>query len=142
MCKLIKKTRRKSFTGYKIAFKKDGKYYSPATGIEYKIGDVPHCPRLKPLAVKLGIFDEDLLNSRYHLYEPGMQGKTSVLKYRAQAVKLQRACQKNSNVIGLFCLLIMTVSGEIWEGEFSFSYKDLDRPIFAGTHIDSMEEVV
>ena len=45
MCNITKrlnKTTRKS--GYKVALLIDGKYYSPATGVEYKVGKVPKCP--------------------------------------------------------------------------------------------------
>lgn len=39
--RLIPEEERKKVTGYKVAVKLDGKYYSPSTGIEYKVGKVP-----------------------------------------------------------------------------------------------------
>ena len=41
MCKLTKKSKRKSFTGYKSVVKVGKKFYSPVTGMEYKVGPVP-----------------------------------------------------------------------------------------------------
>jgi hypothetical protein len=41
MCNIVGKINKRSrATVYKVACKKDGKYYSPATGIEYKLGNV------------------------------------------------------------------------------------------------------
>ena len=42
MCKIkCRFARTTEFTGYKVVIKRNGKYYSPATGIEYKPGPVP-----------------------------------------------------------------------------------------------------
>lgn len=41
MCDLLGVFEGKSFKGYKIAVEIEGKFYSPFTGIEYKVGKVP-----------------------------------------------------------------------------------------------------
>ena len=48
MCEFIKEIKNKTqFTGYKVAVKRNEKYYSPITGIEYKPGKVKNPGELK-----------------------------------------------------------------------------------------------
>jgi len=49
MCKIVKTYDEPVVrTGYKVAIKIDGKYFSPATGVEYIVGPVPKCPDYSP----------------------------------------------------------------------------------------------
>lgn len=41
MCEIIRKYKGKTFTGYKVVLEVKDKIYSPATGIEYQVGQVP-----------------------------------------------------------------------------------------------------
>jgi len=56
MCHISRKSRRKIFSGYKIAIEYKGKYYSISTGIEYKSGPVPKLPSYYDAATSLNRF--------------------------------------------------------------------------------------
>lgn len=62
--------------GYKIAVLKDGKYYSPTTGVEYKVGPV-EIPD-KQINSILDIVN-DLLEEDSTAYSPTMVGRTCVM---------------------------------------------------------------
>ena len=127
MCKLIRKTKRQSFTGYKVVLKIGGKYYSRWTGIEYLCGPVMGVTEQLPNANRRSsfIFDpEDQHNN------PDYFGKTGAFKNITGA-------RKSFPFYGnTACILKMVLSGEIWETEFDPLHKT-----FAGTHIDSIEEI-
>lgn len=68
--------KRKQFTGYKVAVKKNGKYYSPAMGFEYKVGKVPKIRKQKRIG---NYFNDCILNkSELSPFKENMVGRTSV----------------------------------------------------------------
>jgi hypothetical protein len=128
MCEIKEKTRLKTFTGYKVVIKKDGKYYSPSTGLEYKVGmKLPH------LQERNEIFDTwawgNPLSKDGVWYKPEMQGKTAVFKNLRPCVT-SIACNRAFNHV----ILKMTIGGEIYNG--SFSYNELR----IGTEIVDIKE--
>ena len=137
MCKLIRKTKRKSFTGYKIALKIGGKYYSPFSGITYKPGPVPVARKPRKYA-----FNGHVLNPGEYFYLESFHGKTQVCKtlvitkgnMKIMANDFGKQLNKNLYKQPLV-ILEMKISGEIWESHWAGD------STFAGTHIDSMEEV-
>ena len=142
MCKLTEKyTKSKSFTGYKVVYKKDGKYYSPATGIEYKEDmDIPRIRKRRPLAASLGLF-VDVFNKQRGVYEPLMKGKTALLCNHKEAIGVR---DWNSDDFEL-SVVKMIISGDLHEGSYktyvSDGFSTVVIPIIAGTHIDKIEEV-
>ena len=129
MCILIRKTRKKSVTGYKIALKIKGRYYSPAAGIEYKVGPVKGVTKAGKNALEewSWVFNpaEGFYSSRYF-------GKTAVY---LSPERLKANIKESWHRYGA-CLLKMTISGDIWETDYSLG------KTFAGDHIDKMEEVL
>lgn len=89
MCYLTKKAPRakKEQVGYKIVAVKDGKDYSPATGVEYKEGNkkikVPDIQR----KIVLSFFD-GLLNDREFGYVENMVGRTAVFLRKNDACRM------------------------------------------------------
>ena len=46
MCTITEQTSKQGpVTAYKVAVKRDGRYYSMSTGVEYKVGPVPDLPK-------------------------------------------------------------------------------------------------
>ena len=140
MCSHLKTTRRKKVTVYKVvALKKNGRrdiMYSPITGMEYKIGEVPIIKRLKKRAVCFGI----VYSPKNVNYRKLMVGKTSgfrTLKNAKTFLNLWRrnliiSREVNSSGFELkFAKLVLL--GDIIEGEY------MDFPIFAGSYIYSIE---
>jgi len=72
MCEILGSYKEKdSFVGYKVAVKRNGKYYSYWTGVEYKIGPVEEC---KDMSEKGIVTTTDLRVS----YNPKMKGYTGL----------------------------------------------------------------
>ena len=77
MCEFKKEiTDKTQFTGYKIAIKRNGKYYSPITGIEYKPGKVTPAKKLK----KVGFNFCNVTDPRNKHHIPSYEGMTAIFK--------------------------------------------------------------
>jgi hypothetical protein len=125
MCTIISKSKRKSFTGYKVALKINGKYYSPATGVEYVVGDVPIPERI------IEEYRDDcfvnVINPSSYCHRPGYMGHTAVFIRVVDKIMVSR----RSNAV----LLKMKISGNMLNCEFR------EEDTIAGTHIDSFKEI-
>ena len=82
MCNIIKKTRHKTVTGYKVAIKRlsDGALLSPAIPtVEYKVGKVPKPDRAeqKPFFY---FYNKILLDKE--MFKEDFYGKTMIFKLR------------------------------------------------------------
>lgn len=128
MCNLTDtRIHRKSYTGYKRVLIVDGRYFSPAMGIEYKEG--MNLPILFPSDVvdkKIYMYSEfipacDILN---FASEKRMQGRTAVY------TKLKTA---HSDMGIGESIIKMTISKHLLKG----SYSAYD--VVAGKHIDKIE---
>ena len=142
MCRLIEKTKRKSFTGYKVAYKKRGKYYSPSTGLLYVPGKVPEIKKVEKIAEKLNLFKNVFEGEGGHFYNRLMEGRTSVFESSEDAELLLNAITSTYNK---FCILEMKLSGDVYSGKFlvpmGSMFQTKDTNIFSGTHIDSIKEI-
>ena len=88
MCKLAENFKEldiSEYVGYKVAIKIDNKYYSPVTGIEYKVGPVEIPETSKPLCSGF----VDVLNKNSIAYEESMIGRTCVLTDYNSATKFK-----------------------------------------------------
>jgi len=130
MCKLIRKTKRKSFTGYKAVRKINGKYYSYWTGVKYRVGPVKGTK--KPLT-NASPFSSFILDPGGSCNQPDYFGKTGAFKKKTDAKGEVERYNRYGNSA---CVLAVRLGGEIWHVD-----NGGDAVIFAGTVIDSMEEV-
>ena len=102
-------------TGYKIVAEKDGRYYSPATGIEYKEGPV-EIPKEQNKIVR--IFN-DLIQPGEYSYESNMIGKTAMFKELSPAE--ERKCRWVYDITPGYVLSVveMSLTGDLFTGEYS-----------------------
>ncbi|MFH1276489.1 MAG: hypothetical protein ABIH82_05240 [Candidatus Woesearchaeota archaeon] len=133
MCIILSKTERKSYTGFKIVHKVDGKYYSPATGIEYKPGPVTPTKTIIESKVSGG-WNLTSLTEGDRFYNKNMYGKTSVFVDKRNA-DLCYGGRSGESVVE------MTISGGIWEGGLRCSYNPYTAKLFLGTKIVSIKEL-
>ena len=141
MCTLTRKTRRKTFTGLKLAVRclKTGKFYSGSTGIEYKKGKVPDnfkakrlCERWKESFNNIKIKRKKnkfpiWYNEAYVSYTSVFSDKYSLTD--SVSFSCNKAKPGYEEVV-----LKMTIAGDIWEGRY------VDAPIMAGNEILYVEE--
>ena len=127
MCKITKKSRKKTFTGYKSVVVVRGKYYSPATGVLYKVGPVP-VVKNKRVNAEGGYVD--MLNPKNKFYNPRMMGKTGVFYTQTQAMQLYPSD----------AMLKMTISGDLHEGTIADQFR-FEADLIVGNHIDKIELV-
>lgn len=125
-------------TGYKVAVKENGKYYSPATGVMYETGRVPKCPELtKDLLKRLKKRNNYFrflyiipINGNFH--NSKFNGNTALFKSRDTADRLKRDMQRlnvNCEIVVLMMNMSCTMQG-IYYGE-----------VYIGNVILSIEEV-
>lgn len=136
MCTLTKKSRKKSFTGYKVVYKKGGKYYSPATGIEYKPGPVPRIKRQPKWVSDLGHF-RDIFYKLDPCHEPLMKGKTSVVELLEDIRGMRAYWDMDEKT---YPIVRMTVSDGLFSGFYDWGFV-ARTDVIAGSHIDKIEEV-
>lgn len=138
MCNILDKYPEDTFTGYKIAYKKNGKYYSITSHIEYKRGPVSG---VKDIEALNGVEDSTLLDSIFFLKE--YFGRTSVFRNYGDFIEffddVQR-CNPKQKIIWLK----VTLSGKLRFGSVTKSAKE-NWPLYfkecvSGTNIDSIEE--
>lgn len=141
MCTLVKKTRRKSVTGYKLVVqhKETGEFYSGFTGQKYEIGKVAlppdRCKRLHN--VWNPWLDEDLL-SRTAFYNKDYCGFTSIT---TSPMDIRQQLRYSMSVVfGNYEAVIVKVklSGDIYESTWGEIYP---KQTFSGNNIVSMEYV-
>jgi len=121
------------FTGYKVVFvSKDGKRYSPATGLcydSYRGKDLPVKPRSKRLSnYFLDVLDPNQVGG----WKRGMQGKSAVFRSFYDADSLYRKiCSRGENLKTHLRLTIVraTVSKDLREGWYD------DAEVVAGQRI-------
>lgn len=154
MCQLSEKyTKSDTFTGYKVALKKKGRYYSLTTGIEYKVGKVRRAisenasdHRFRGLCGDYYAFNNILMNtgvidkSYICLYCKDMVGRTGVLTNLDDALfiyndKKEYDCENFTAV-----LLTMTISGKLMTGSTRY-FMQKDFNVCAGRHIDKIVEM-
>ena len=135
MCEITGKyTESEKFTGYKLVYIIDGRYYSPVTGVEYEAGK--HVKAVTSGEATENFRENSILNELslgnnwfkpYQIfstfYSWSMNGKTGVFVNRSDA----QINQSNET------LVIMTISGNLVKGQTCMS------DIIAGEFIESIE---
>lgn len=119
----------KSFTGYKRVLKIEGRYFSPATGVEYVEGqDIPKPRRFRHRITEQYIFAPPLnmISKKGFCFTKHLVGKTSVYERDCDAIR-----DKND----LETIVEMTISGGLIKGYYGYSN------IIAGNHIEKIKEL-
>lgn len=142
MCKIVDKfTDSETATGYKVVIvDKYGKYYSPFTGIRYKIGKIP-VPKIVISNNKYG-FLQTQCNNKYInpnwktngiAWNAGMKNKTGILLNIKDAIR----CCKNwdSPNDTKMAVLEMTISGDLYYATFA------DNDTVIGNTIESFKKI-
>ena len=107
----------------------DGRYYSPATGIEYTVGSVP-VPRERGQE-SLGLY-VNVLDPAEACFNPNMIGRTAGFIHPWDAQK--EITHLKSYVFNVkFMILKMILSEDLMRGNYG------DAPVVAGEHIDKIE---
>ena len=124
-------TGQEQFTGYKIAVKRGNSYYSPATGMKYKIGKVPKIRITRP-AGNGWIFGhgeelKDNMNFKENFY-----GKTGIFRSERDVIRKHRNWHNRSRP---HVILKMTIKGNLFNGRYDHNN------IIAGDTIVKFKEI-
>ena len=121
MCRIINRSQRKSFIGYKIALKnKSGDYISLATGIKYKTGERINPANIKNAKRYSGFFRDDLMHPACSVFEPKMEGKTGVFIFMKDARSfLNDVCKFSIGFDTRLVLLRMEISENLYNAGFA-----------------------
>lgn len=144
MCILIDRINNKTVTGYKVAIKKGKKYYSLATGVEYKVGKV-----IKPRKFKLlssyfsSHFDNYITKNlrrvqldRYSLIRINYFGFTSVFKYLRSCKNFCEELKRyGNNINGKEVILEIKLSSDLHTSKFHLF------DCYSGKYIESIREL-
>ena len=136
------KTKKKSIVGYKFVIEKNRKYYSPATGIQYKGGKIPVVTKIKKRAIKFDLFNPNLLIPYTHLYKPAMRGFTAAFKDKTLAVEMARYFMDAASVYSKFeklkynpVVVKVKLYGTFKKGEY------MSDPVVLADHMDVVKIV-
>ena len=128
---------RKGLTGYKIAVKKDNRYYSPVTGIEYKIGEIEQPKLSDDLSHFAKVFQfVNVLSKNEITYNPLM----CKLKLTGLIISINGAeremykLQQYSNTYNLI-LLKICIRRNLHTGQYH------NHSLYLGSYIVSLEEI-
>ena len=112
-------------TGYKIAIKIDGNYYSPATYMQYSVGELGDLdiPRIETAKSYGNIFDIGCLIPNSLQFEPNMVKRTSVFENQDEAERTLNLWKRfldddvKDNMVLLTMVIKKTSSSKIYEGK-------------------------
>ena len=118
MCYLFKKSRMKSFAGYKIVLvdNQTGRVYSPATGVEYKAGPVPRPRRVRDY--RRSPYFLDVLDISGYVYNRDMFGKTAVFVHKRNAVDMARKMSVPASMGMRVEVVRMKLGVDLWYGAY------------------------
>jgi hypothetical protein len=138
-------TDKKVVVGYKLAVKdKYNHYYSPITGVRYKVGKVPAATKYGTHNLRRELKFNDILDKTDPSNKSEYKGMTAVFKYRHAVDSFKWHCLDGVNqhdVIELskkLVVLEMELSGEIYDGNY---YMLFNRPVYIGSEIKSIKKV-
>jgi len=136
MCIITKKSRRKSFTGYKYCVKIGNRYFSFWTGVEYKIGPVEGISPMDPSDKHHSHRKVGVGFAGYVQYNKNMFGKTGVyIRLKDCWKSFYWSDSKAQRQSGKIIYIRMTISGDLYNGIFGAN------PLVIGNHIDKITEV-
>lgn len=126
-------------TGYKVAIKLEDKYFSPATGVEYKVGLVEVGDRFKHF-IKHQIYRSDILIPSSSAYKEEYVGQTAVFDDLARATALKiKFAEYNEyyapSLVQHIVILKMTLSNIKFKGTYN------DSSVWMGSVIKEIEEL-
>jgi hypothetical protein len=129
-------TDKEVVTGYKMAVvdNKTGLYYSPATGIPYKVGKVPVATTYgnNELREKLGF--TDILNKKNPCFKKEYAGKTAVYKELHNALNFKYNLESFIEDSGYSLVILeMELSGDLYNGDYQWS------SVYIGSEIVSIK---
>lgn len=143
MC-IIKKDFRPGYhpqVGYKTAIKRDGKYYSMFTGVEYKVGRVKQ-PDYGQFAIKLPFLMDVLHDDRFYMRD--YIGLTAVFKRYHICHLCTAGIQERLEASGIddvnIVTLEMKLGGIKFSGTYEFNNGDCGE-VWMGTMIRSITEL-
>lgn len=139
MCNLIEPVlKSRSRVVYKVAIKINGRYYSPAMGHEYKVGDVPTLVEQFRLT---NYFINDILHDNFIEL---MKGRTARFIKCRDAISFKNIIN-NYLTQGKPVVLRLRLSKELLEGSYYVADDNIVetnyKPVIAGKHIDSIKEL-
>lgn len=142
MCYIKKKIENKTqFTGYKVAAKDNetGKYYSIATGIEYKIGPI-EVPKNQN---KLMSSWKNILDPDCSFYISQYRGLTAIFDELNDAQSCyddwDTRLKDGYDLVILKMTVQKTIKRNCYEGSYEFNFKS--RSVHMGPKIRSMKEL-
>lgn len=100
MCKIIaecsKEEKEKEIKGYKIAIEIDGKFYSPSTGIEYKVGKIS-IPKTDGREYSKVLDYTGLINPMFDevIYDKRHEGLTQIFIDKPKEIDIKLITYKN-----------------------------------------------
>jgi hypothetical protein len=95
MCEIISKSKKRKVAAYKVVVERNGRKYSPATGIRYHDGKPIKAP--KKVSRIIDYFDPKLINPRHIAFQRLVIGKTSAFLTEVGALKLFTTLVHQSN---------------------------------------------
>lgn len=131
--------------GYKVAVQKpDGKYYSPFTGVEYKVGKVAQ-PDYNKDVEKIPIVC-DVIGGKNNnsFYQDRYVGCTAIFINKSEAVENMIGLKHRLDDRGIPIKLVMLefkLSGIKYKGTYEFGEDIISAPVFMGTRISSMKKI-
>ena len=144
MCTLRRRLTVDEVIGYKVVVLYNGKYVSPATGIEYKKDwtEVPVVKRRRrAFVVNRGGFNPGIIYRGHSLFQGFMIGRTAVFLRQSDAEKLCRAVRMHKTGAEklTWCVVSMRLSSDLMEG--TYLTKGFDANVVAGRRCKVLEEV-
>lgn len=125
MCNIIRTLPEPTIqVGYKVAIKIGNRYYSPATGVRYRRGKVPKCPKrtadiMDKLYNRTAFFDVDsVLDPQSFVHNTDYNGNTAVFRDLARANSLMCNVVISSNDETVIVILVMTIMCTM-EGDYA-----------------------
>ena len=135
----LTRTSKSSITGYKIAVKLNDNYYSPATMMQYQVGEVEK-PQPGDIYSYENLF-QNITNNSNPNYDPNMVNRTSVFEQLTDAQREQTKLKAlleddlKDNLVILNMKISKTSGSHIYTGKI-----DGVSTIYTGNYISSFEE--
>jgi len=132
MCTITGTCNLKEFTGYKVALKINGKYYSPVTGMEYTLGKIKPPKTIYKNYTVEGF--ADVLENTDPAHERRMIGNIAVFVYEKDAEHFRKHLMFWHLTTKPVIILKMTLQNVIFKGEYLY------RKVRIGSTIKSIKE--
>jgi hypothetical protein len=133
MCVIEERVRFKTVKGYKVAVKHNGKYYSPATGIQYKVGPVKIPTRKGKRATS---YFNEILKPTSDSHISRYAGFTAIFTDLFDASRLRVNMQEHfedDELSNSIIVLEMILSDGLHHGRYRHGR------VYLGKHIDALE---